>query len=198
MTTSEEIKYSIVIPCFNEKDNIPLLLEKFSECLADFEQKYASESGKFELILVDNGSTDGTLDLLNSITRQYNFCSFLHLKKNLGYGGGIKSGLDNAKGIYIGWTHADLQSDPSDVFKAFKICDKYSESSLLFAKGRRRKRKIVDRIFSRGMSIFESLIFLASMMTSMLSPIFFQSYLPQSIKYTPRFFFDLYLLPAKS
>ena len=74
---------------------------------------------------------------------------------------------------YIGWTHADLQSDPSDVFKAFKICDKYSESPLLFAKGRRRKRKIVDRIFSRGMSIFEPSSFLASMMTSMLSPIFF-------------------------
>ena len=80
MTTSEEIKYSIVIPCFNEKDNIPLLLKKFSECLADFEQKYASESGKLTLFF-ENGSTDGTLDLLNSITRQYNFCS-LHLKKS--------------------------------------------------------------------------------------------------------------------
>ena len=193
MTTSEEIKYSIVIPCFNEKDNIPLLLEKFSECLADFEQKNASESGKFELILVDNGSTDGTLDLLNSITRQYNFCSFLHLKKNLGYGGGIKSGLDNAKGIYIGWTHADLQSDPSDVFKAFKICDKYSESPLLFVKGRRRKRKIVDRIFSRGMSIFESLIFFSKYDDINAQPNIFSRAIYHKASNIPKdFSFDLY------
>ena len=89
--------------------------------------------------------------------------------------------------------HADLQSDPSDVFKAFKICDKYSESPLLFAKGRRRKRKIVDRIFSRGMSIFESLIFFSKYDDINAQPnVFSRAIYHKALNIPKDFSFDLY------
>ena len=193
MSSIQKIKYSIVVPCFNEKDNIPLLLQKFSDCLVDAEKINNLEAGQFELILVDNGSTDGTHGLIDSIAGKYKFCTFLHVKDNLGYGGGIKYGLDHAKGSYIGWTHADLQADPSEVFKAFQICNQNSESPLLYVKGRRRNRKIVDRIFSRGMSLFESIIFLSKYDDINAQPNIFSRALLEKASNIPKdFSLDLY------
>ena len=65
------------------------------------------------MILVNNGSTDGTKKIENVIknNNKNNIdVKFLDLKENQGYGGGIAEGLKIAKGDYIGWAHADLQT----------------------------------------------------------------------------------------
>ena len=46
---------------------------------------------------------------------------YINLKKNLGYGNGILQGLDKSKGEFLGWTHADLQTNPADALKNFKL-----------------------------------------------------------------------------
>ena len=155
-----KIKFSIVIPCYNEKDNIQLLLDRFLESIIKFEEDNKFDPAEFELILVDNGSTDGTNDLFKTIDKKYWFCKVVSTRENLGYGGGIKLGLDHCKGEYIGWTHADLQADPEDVLRGFEICNNNARSDILYIKGRRRKRKFMDRAFSKGMSLFEFILFL--------------------------------------
>ena len=159
-TNQAKIMYSIVIPCFNEKENIPLLLKRFSSCLDELDSTSNFNSSQFELILVDNGSSDGTFKDLKPLIAGFKFCTMIHTPDNLGYGGGIQFGLNQCRGNYIGWTHADLQTDPGDVFKAFQICSVHGSTNI-FVKGRRRKRKIIDRFFSKGMSLFESFLFFA-------------------------------------
>lgn len=137
--------FSIVIPCYNESGNLLKLI--------DICKKELCANG-VEVILIDNGSTDGSDKILKTIKDLDQLLKSYRLEKNQGYGGGILYGLSKAKGQYIGWTHADLQTDPADVLNGFKLMD----SDKIFVKGSRVGRPIADNIFSIGMGIFESII----------------------------------------
>ena len=67
-----------------------------------------------EVILVDNGSTDNTPQVLEELLPLNSNCRSIRVEENQGYGFGILSGLKIAKGDIIGWTHADMQTDPQD------------------------------------------------------------------------------------
>ena len=67
---------------------------------------------------MNNGSLDHTQDVLNECLPKYPFATSVELVSNLGYGNGILYGLSFAKSKFIGWTHADLQTDPKDILTA--------------------------------------------------------------------------------
>ena len=93
------MKFSLIIPCFNEAKNIPLLLES---CVG------VAKVGEVEVILVDNGSTDDTPEVLAKALKDYPGCRSIRVDLNQGYGFGILAGLNCAEGDILGWTHADL------------------------------------------------------------------------------------------
>jgi len=144
---------SLVIPCYNEALSLPGLIEK-CEALIDED---------VEIILVDNGSNDSTPEILNKYEQNESALRSLRLEVNTGYGSGILGGLTAAKGDVIGWTHADLQTDPKDAITAYEIYKKSTDPSKLFVKGARTGRSVIDQIFTIGMSIFET-IFMRSRM----------------------------------
>ena len=104
--------FSLVIPCFNEEGTIKLILEKTKNPFIE---------NNIELILVNNGSTDNTRNILNDLIKNYPHAKCINLDNNIGYGGGILKGLSQCKGDIIGWTHADLQTDPEIVLELLKI-----------------------------------------------------------------------------
>ena len=117
------MKLSIVVPCYNEAENIPLILKRFGEVI---------KRDDIEVILVNNGSTDGSAAMLDELLPQYPFARTVLVPVNQGYGYGILQGLKAAKGDFIGWTHADMQTDPGDVVKAYHILEeRYLPSSSL-------------------------------------------------------------------
>lgn len=139
------MKLSIVVPCYNEEKNIPLILERFGEVI---------QRDDIEVILVNNGSTDGSAQVLSDLLPRYSFARTVPVEVNQGYGYGILQGLRECKGEYIGWTHADMQTDPADILKALDMIEQ--ERGLVFVKGNRRKRPLFDTFFTMGMSLFES------------------------------------------
>lgn len=141
------MKLSIVIPCYNESKNIPLLLSKFKENI---------NRPDVEVVLVNNGSKDDSAEVLNKELPNYPFARAVEVKENQGYGYGILQGLRACSGTYIGWTHADLQTDPYDVIKALEIIEAQSET-IVYVKGNRKGRPFMDQLFTTGMSIFESI-----------------------------------------
>ena len=141
-------KASIVIPCFNEELNLPLLIKRCEE----IHQK----NNLLEFIFVNNGSTDNSKKILKKISN--NYIKVVNLKNNLGYGGGIIQGLKFAKNEIVGWTHADLQTDPNDLNKGIKLFEK-NQDKLIFVKGRRHGRSLSENILTMGMSFFETLLF---------------------------------------
>ena len=139
------MKLSIVVPCYNEEQNIPLILERFGEII---------ERDDIEVILVDNGSTDGSAQVLTKLLPAYTFARTVKVEVNQGYGYGILQGLKECRGEYIGWTHADMQTDPADILKALGIIEE--ERGLVFVKGNRKGRPLFDVFFTAGMSLFET------------------------------------------
>ncbi len=141
------MKFSLIIPCYNEAANLPLLLERCKALAAQPE---------VEVILVDNGSTDDTPLVLLNLLPSYSGCRTVRVEKNQGYGFGIISGLKTAKGEILGWTHADMQTDPQDTLRGLELFDRYGLD--IFVKGRRYGRPLADVLFTLGMSAFETLL----------------------------------------
>ncbi|WP_315344796.1 glycosyltransferase family 2 protein [Leptotrichia wadei] len=142
------MKMSIIIPCYNEEENIPLILEKFDNII---------KKENIEVILVNNGSTDNSKEILEKLLPRYQFSRVVQVSKNQGYGHGIIKGLEVATGEFLGWTHADLQTDPYDVIKAYKILEDCNWDKNIYIKGKRKNRTFIENFFTVGMSIFETL-----------------------------------------
>lgn len=139
------MKFSLVIPCYNEAANLPLLLIRCKE---------VTRRPDVEVILVDNGSTDNTPEVLQSLLPGYPGCRTVRVEKNQGYGFGILEGLRSAKGEILGWTHADMQTDPQDTLRGLKLFDQHGPA--IFVKGKRKGRPLSDVLFTIGMSLFET------------------------------------------
>ena len=141
------MKFSLIIPCYNEAANLPLLLERCKDL--------ASKPG-IEVVLVDNGSTDDSPAILLDLLPNYPGCRSVRVEKNQGYGFGVLSGLATARGHILGWTHADMQTDPQDALRGLELFEKHGEN--IFVKGRRYGRPSADVAFTVGMSVFETLL----------------------------------------
>jgi hypothetical protein len=76
---------------------------------------------------------------------------------NRGYGHGILEGLRSCESEILGWTHADLQTDPMDAVRGFAMFKEERDPARLFVKGSRYGRPVADVVFTLGMSLFETL-----------------------------------------
>ncbi len=141
------MKLSIIVPCYNEEKNIPLILEKFSSVI---------KRDDVEVLLVNNGSTDNSEDVMSRLIVKYPFGKVIKVEVNKGYGFGITSGLMVAKGEFIGYTHADMQTDPADMLKALELIELQKNPKKCYVKGDRRGRSLFDQFFTIGMSFFET------------------------------------------
>jgi len=141
---------SIIIPCYNESKNLSLLI---SSC-----KEISKANLNIEIIIVDNGSNDDTSIVLDQLTSGLSFIKRVQININQGYGYGILSGLAEAKGQILCWTHADLQTDLNDVIKGIKLFENNYKPENLFVKGMRQKRPLVDVFFTMCMSVFETLL----------------------------------------
>ena len=143
-------RLSIIIPCYNESKNLPLLISRCKEV--------ANKENNIEIIIVDNGSNDDTSLVLDKLTSNLTFITRVEIEMNQGYGHGILAGLAAATGEILSWTHADMQTDLGDALKGLEFFQRSHKPELLFIKGKRYGRSIVDTIFTIGMSIFETLL----------------------------------------
>lgn len=126
---------SIVIPIYNEEENIQILHEKLKEVLDPLEKEY-------EILFVDDGSTDRTLSILEEIQAKDKHVVVLSLRRNFGQTAAFAAGFDFARGDVIVTMDGDLQNDPADIPKLLELIKGNDLVS-----GWRKKRK--DPFFTR-------------------------------------------------
>jgi glycosyltransferase involved in cell wall biosynthesis len=126
---------SVVIPVYNEEENVQLLHERLRKALDPLGQEY-------EILFVDDGSTDQTLSLLEKIQADDKRMIVLSLRRNFGQTAAFAAGFDFARGDVVVTMDGDLQNDPSDIPKLIAMM---KESDLV--SGWRKKRK--DPFFTR-------------------------------------------------
>jgi glycosyltransferase involved in cell wall biosynthesis len=177
---------SVALPCYNEARGIEAILRRFAE---------VADGRDFELILVDNGSRDNTPEVLKSLLPQYPFARSVRVEVNQGYGHGIYTGLMAARGEVLAWSHADLQTDPADVFRALKSYRSATHPARTLVKGRRHGRRLSERVVSFGMGTLATAIFRMPLWEINAQPKVFHRSLLAHAEHPPiDFNFDVYVL----
>lgn len=140
---------SIVIPCYNEAGNIPLIIKRLAGSFS------ARGDLPAEVVLVDNGSTDGSFEVMQACINEFKAQDLIRphrVEVNQGYGHGILSGLAVANGDILAWTHADMQTDPADIAAACELLLAEPDRDVM-VKGKRRNRRLLEAFFTFGMQM---------------------------------------------
>ena len=134
----ENIEISIISPVYNESDNIEIFINKVFQVMGE-------SSRNWELIMIDDGSTDGSRDILKKLSKEKPELRALLLSKNFGQTPAIQAGFDKAKGKYFVTLDSDLQNDPKDIPR---VLNKLIDEELDLVVGWRKNRK--DNFFLRN------------------------------------------------
>jgi dolichol-phosphate mannosyltransferase len=129
MKNSEPIEISVVVPVYNEEGNLPLLIPKLAEVLKGLQRSY-------EMIFVDDGSSDGSRRILKEMASQTPSLRVLRLKENRGLSTALLAGMREARGEKVVTLDSDLQNDTADIPRLLEYLDSYD-----MATGWRQKRE---------------------------------------------------------
>lgn len=146
-TLSPEL--SVVVPLYNEEESIQELTHKITEAL--------SEKHEFEIIFVDDGSSDQSWNEIEQAGKDRESVRGIRLQRNYGKSAALQVGFEKAKGDFIATMDADLQDDP---FEIPPMLQKLKEENLHLVSGWKKKRHdpisktIPSRFFNRVTSIF--------------------------------------------
>lgn len=179
------MKYSIVIPCYNESENLFDMVEKL-KCFKNYKET--------EFVLVENGSQDDSREIFEKkLKLDKKHFKKVYVKKNLGYGYGLQQGLKKASGSYVGWLHADLQVSPNELDKLIEYLESQNFEGCFFLKGNRKNRSLFDCFFTFCMTIYEFFVFHKKMNDIGAIPVLFNRELMNNFKNIPNdFSIELY------
>lgn len=139
MEEEEKIYISVVIPVFNEEENLPILIPQLDHVLKQLGKPY-------EMIFVDDGSTDGSRRILKEHIMQYPKIRILGFKTNCGETAAGAAGLKEARGDIIITMDADLQNDPNDIPR---MIDYLKEYDMVTGWRQKREDSWIKKITSR-------------------------------------------------
>ncbi|NPA12583.1 MAG: glycosyltransferase family 2 protein [Aquificae bacterium] len=133
----KKVDVSIVIPIYNEEENLPILYEKLKEVLDKLGKEY-------EIIFVNDGSTDKSWEIIKEFAEKDPRVVGVNFRKNFGQTAAMSAGFETAKGEIIITMDGDLQNDPEDIPQLLKVLE---EQGYDIVSGWRKDRK--DDFLSR-------------------------------------------------
>jgi glycosyltransferase involved in cell wall biosynthesis len=130
---------SVVIPVYNERDNLRELVDRLQAALAPLAAR------GFEVLLVDDGSTDGSQTLIQELAAARTWLRPLLLIRNYGQSTALQAGFDHARGQYVATLDGDLQNEPDEIPRLLELLEK--DPDIDAVSGWRKKRQ--DRALTR-------------------------------------------------
>ncbi|MEA3506326.1 MAG: glycosyltransferase family 2 protein [Elusimicrobiota bacterium] len=132
---------SVVIPVYNEAENLPVLLNEINNSLS-------ASSYDYEIIFIDDGSTDGSSKKLDELKKKENRVNVFHFKRNCGQTAALQKGFDMACGKLTVTLDGDLQNNPADIPAMIELL-KDKGADVVSGWRHRRKDSFARRIVSR-------------------------------------------------
>ncbi len=139
MPETARLRLSVVVPVYNERDNLPPLTAQVLKALT-------GQVGSFEIIYVDDGSTDGSGPILDELASYYPEVRVFHFDRNYGQTSAFDAGFHQAGGDVIATLDGDLQYDPADILTLLPLAEHYD---LVCGWRKDRHDTLVKRLSSR-------------------------------------------------
>ena len=108
-------KISVIVPCYNEEESLPLFYKEINKVIKKMSNVF------FELIFVNDGSRDRTLDIIKEFSKDNDNVRYISFSRNFGKEAAIYAGLEYSTGDYVTLLDVDLQDPPSLIEKMYKI-----------------------------------------------------------------------------
>jgi len=131
MDMDEALDLSVVVPVYNEIDNVVPLVERVRATLDPMGMSW-------ELVAVDDGSTDGSGERLDELARSEDRLRVLHFEKNCGQSAGLDAGFQHARGELVALLDADLQTFPEDLPKLLEVLESEGLDAVVGIRAERR------------------------------------------------------------
>lgn len=140
---------SIVVPAYNEEDVIELFYKKVKEIVDRIKEKY-----EYEIVFVDDGSTDNTLNILKKLRESDKNINIISFSRNFGKEAGMYAGLKNSSGDIVVILDADLQHDPENIIKMIKYIEEGYDTvtTIRNRKGESKIKSFFANMFYKFMS----------------------------------------------
>ena len=145
------MKLSIIIPIYNEQESLDSLFEELSGLFG--------QEAETEIIFINDGSSDNTLNILESKIKNYPSWSIINLYRNYGKSVALQAGFDNSKGEIIATMDADLQDNPKEIHHLIEELEKGYDVVSGWKKNRKDplEKKIASKIFNFFVRVFSGL-----------------------------------------
>ena len=140
---------SIVVPAYNEEEVIELFYKKVKEIVDRIKEKY-----EYEIVFVDDGSTDNTLNILKKLRESDKNINIISFSRNFGKEAGMYAGLKNSSGDIVVILDADLQHDPENIIKMIKYIEEGYDTvtTIRNRKGESKIKSFFANMFYKFMS----------------------------------------------
>ena len=145
------MKLSIIIPMYNEQESLDSLFVELSGLFG--------QEAETEIIFINDGSSDNTLNILKSKIKNYPTWSIINLYRNYGKSVALQAGFDNSKGEIIATMDADLQDNPKEIYRLIEELDRGYDVVSGWKKNRKDplEKKIASKIFNFFVRVFSGL-----------------------------------------
>ena len=145
------MKLSIIIPMYNEQESLDSLFVELSGLFG--------QEAETEIIFINDGSSDNTLNILESRIKNYPTWSVINLYRNYGKSVALQAGFDNSKGEIIATMDADLQDNPKEIHHLIEELEKGYDVVSGWKKNRKDplEKKIASKIFNFFVRVFSGL-----------------------------------------
>lgn len=135
-------KISIIVPCYNEQEAVPIFYQELTEIIKKMDCDY-------ELLFVDDGSQDHTLEIIKKTAQEDSHVTYLSFSRNFGKEAAMYAGFCNAKGEYVAVMDADMQDPPSLLPKMLDILETGEYDSVATRRTNRSGEPKIRSFFAR-------------------------------------------------
>ncbi len=133
---------SLVIPCYNEEESIPYFIEEINKVINKINEK-------FELIFVNDGSKDKTLDILKELSKSNKNIKYISFSRNFGKEAAMLAGLEASKGDYVAIMDVDLQDPPKYLIEMYDGITKEGYDSVGLKRVSRKGEPVIRSFFAK-------------------------------------------------
>ncbi|MCF0131266.1 MAG: glycosyltransferase family 2 protein [Pseudobutyrivibrio sp.] len=134
---------SVVVPCYNEQEALPAFYEEYKKMTSQI------PSETFELLLVNDGSKDNTLEVMMDLAARDSEVKYISFSRNFGKEGAIFAGLENSSGDYVVMMDADLQDPPSMLPEMYRAVTEEGYDSVATRRVTRKGEPPIRSFFAR-------------------------------------------------